>query len=517
MVGGREPPMMTAFRSSRSMVSGIGRAAAFAAMLGACAGAPPPPEPPPIAAPTVVPAGVDSAAAVHADSVADASFVSLAQQEQAAALQEAGRAQVERSDSIWAALTARADSLREVTADDSARAQEAVATGGETLLELDRLLRESDLEAEALARQTSILLDSAQAALETAYALNPFDPRSKLWLSRVYELQARRLGRAEAYQQAIDELEKLTRLTPDQHSVFALLANNYYFLEDWGAAAENYERAAVVYEATYDLVPAGTAAFDTSLVFTYMRAEADMHVRRHDTERAEVSFRRALRFAQMPEDSAYIDGELAWMGWDDGNIASSFARDSLMAMEQAGELGAARAGYVALLPTLSAARAVDETEWRLAIVDYNLGHAEEAALRLHDLVRRTPVDSAGVPLDSTAQRYLDDYGTICLNVGRDFLHEQRDNRTALKYFEQASRVTWAGQGVAYLEVATLVQGNVTLATASASQALEREADLSLDERRTLYQLLMGLYRRTGDFDAARRFRDAIRILDQQGP
>ena len=205
------------------------------------------------------------------------------------------------------------------------------------------------------------------------------------------------------------------------------------------------------------------------------------------------------------------------MAWDDGNIASSFARDSLVALEQAGDLTAARDGYLVLLPALTSASAVDETDWRLAIVDYNLGNTEQSAVRLQDLVRRTQVDAAGVPIDWTAQRYLDDYGTICLNVGRDFLHEQRDNRTALKYFEQASRVTWSGQAVAYLEIATLVQGNVTLAITNASAAMEREADLSVEERRSLYQLLMGLHRRTGDFDAARRFRDAIRTLDTQEP
>jgi tetratricopeptide (TPR) repeat protein len=496
---------------------GLGPGALAATLVaGACGGSQPVVEPEPVAAPTFVPAGVDSAVAAHADSVADVSFVEIAQQDRAEALREAGRAQVERSDSIWAALTARQDSLREVTPDDSARAQEAVTRGGEALLELDRVLRESDLDADALAQRTARLLDSAQVALEAAYELNPFDPRSKLWLSRVYELQARRLGQAEAYQQAIDELEKLTRLTPDQHTVFALLANNYFYLEDWTAAAENYERAAVVYEATYDLVPTDSVVLDATLMFTYVRAEADMHIRRLDAERAGVAFGRALRYAQTFEDSTYIEGEVDWMAWDDGNIASSFARDSIVAIEQEGDLPAARAGYMALLPSLTTPRAVDETDWRLAIVDYNLGNTEDAATRLQGIVGRTPKDSIGAPIDPASVRYFEDYGTICLNVGRDFLHEQRDNRTALKYFEQASRVVWAGRAVAYLEIATLVQGNVTLAIENATEALAYEAELSVSERRQLYQLLMGLHRRAGDFGAAREFRDAIRGLEDQG-
>jgi tetratricopeptide (TPR) repeat protein len=460
----------------------------------------------------VIPAGVDSSTAAYADSLADASFVDIAQQEAAAALQAEGRAQVERADSIWAALTVAPPPAGPVSSDDSARAQAAVMQGGETLLALDSLLRESDEDGEVLAQRTARLLDSAQAALERAYELNPFDPRSKLWLSRVYELQARRLGQAAAHQRAIDELEKLTRLTPDQHTVFALLANNYFFVGDWTRAAENYERAEVVYERTFDLVPGESVPLDSALLYSYVRAQADMHIRRLDAERARTAFRQGLRYAPTAADTTYIEGELAWMAWDDFDIASSFARDSIVAVEQAGDLAAARAGYLGLLPRLSATGAIDETEWRLAVVDYNLGNTEAAAERLWGLVRRTPVDSAGAPLDPDYQQYFDDYGTVCLNIGRDFLHEHRDNRMALKYFEQASRVTWRGRAVAYLEIATLVQANLSLAIDNASRALQREADLSLDERRTVYQLLMSLHRRAGDFDAARRFRDALRDL-----
>ncbi len=492
------------------------RSAAVALLMAAvaCSSAPPPevlPDPTPV---VEIPAGVDSSVAVYADSVAAVSFVEVEQQEEATALQEEGRALVAQSDSLWEAQEV-VDSPVVVSAEDSAEALVAAANGGRALVELDSLLRDEDVDGVELARMTALLLDSAQAALETAYELNPFDARSKLWLARVYELQARRLGQAEAYRRAIEELEKLAVLTPDQHTVFAMLANNHYRLAEWGLAADHYQRAEDVYLETYDLTPEVAGSLDSAQVFGYVRAQADVHVLRLDAADAAAAFDRAMRFAPTSEDTAYVAGELEWMAWDDMNIASSFARDSIGALERDGDLDGARAGYTQLLPTLTAQTAIDEIDWRIAIVDYNLDRAEDAAERLQALVARTVTDADGIPRDSAYVQYFDDYGTVCLNLGRESLHERRDNRTALKYFTQATRVRWQGQAVAYLEVASLVQGNFESALESATHALGMVDLLTIDQQRDLYRLLMGLYRRSGDFERAREYRDAYRALPER--
>jgi tetratricopeptide (TPR) repeat protein len=465
----------------------------------------------------VVPAGVDSSVAAFADSMADASFVTVDSQEQATALQTEGRELVEQTDSLWDAFEAAtaADTVEAVTPEDSVAADSATTAGAEALLALDQLLRDSDVEGEALAARTAALLDSAQAALETAYGLNPFDSRSRLWLARVYELQARRLGQAQSYDRAVEELTKLTRLTPDQHAIFALLANNYFYLERWDSAAANYARAEDVYLQTFDLIPNDPGGPDSAQVFAYARAQGDMHVRDLAAVPAKTAYDRALVFAPTADDSTYVAGELEWMAWDDMNIASSFMRDSVLALESGGDLEAAAAGYAALLPRLSRQSAIDETDWRLAIVDYNLGNAEAAATRLQTLAGRIPLDSTGTAVDSTHTRYLDDYGTVCLNLGRDYLREQRDNRTALMYFEQATRFSWRGRAATHLEMASLLQSNPDAALTNATAALGREDDLEVSERRSLYLLLMSLHRRLGQFDDARRFRDAYRALPQR--
>ena len=491
-----------------------GLASAFAALvvLGCVAhpAAPLRPAPPPDA--SVVPPGVDSLVAVFADSLADASFVEVAEADEAEALQRLGRLAVERTDSLWLIMSLLVDSAEAVSAEDSTLARKAADDGGSTLVELDSLLRTSQLEAKALASRTAILLDSAEHTLERSFQLNPFDTRSRVWLAQVYGLQARRLGKEEAYAKAIDELEKLALLTPDQHSVFAMLANSYFYVSNWDGAARSYEKAEAVYMATFDLFGGDPTPLDSALVFSYARAQGDMHVERLDGDRAVSAYQRARDYAVTPEDSDYIAGQMEWMAWDDLNIATSLARDSLLALEQAGDLAAAHSGYVELLPLLSTRSAADEIEWRLSIVDYNLGNAESAAERLQSLLARTATNSLGEPVDPTYTRYFDDYGTLCLNLGRVFRMEHRDSRTALKYFAQASDVSWSGRAVAHYEVARLVQSNVSVALEHAEVALAAEGTLTDPQRVDLYRLLMELYRRAGDFDRAREFRDAYRTL-----
>jgi tetratricopeptide (TPR) repeat protein len=471
------------------------------------------PEPEIAPAALVVPPGVDSSVAVFADSLAAASFVPLPQQEEAAEHQVEGRLILEKSDSLWQALSQLRDSTQSVSPEDSTASTAAATAGGMALIELDSLIRNSEAEAAALAAQTAALLDSAETALEAAFRLNPFDTRNKLWLSRVYDLQARRLGQAAAYERAIEELEKLSLLTPDQHTVFAMLANNYFGLEDWSRAAEGYRQAQEVYLNTYDLVLDADVSPDSALLFDYARARADMHIRDRSADAAYVALEDAMGYARTTPDSLHVAGEVVWMDWDDGNIASSFARDSLATVEEAGNLAAARVGYETLLGRLTRQSAIDEINWRIAIVDYNLGNGEAAAVRLQQLVSGSEVDSTGAPIDSTHLRYFNDYGTVSLNLARDFLHERRDNRTSLMYYEQATRIEWTGRAVAYLELATLVRSNVEAALRSGNLALQRDADLTGEQRRNLYRLLMDLYRRSGQFDQARRFRDAYRSVE----
>ena len=464
--------------------------------------------------PLFVPAGVDSTIAREADSLALASFVSITDQEAASIESEEGATLTAFSDSLWRYLEMTQDSTGSVGPELAQAALRSANQAVQPLNELIQLQQATDLDSATVVRRQAALLDQAQQALEEAIRLNPFDLQTQSVLARVYTAQAQRLGQANAYQQSIDVLEKLTRLRPDQHTLFIALANNYYQTQQWDAAVLNYERAEQVYLNTYDLVadqvPAGP---DNQLLYEYATRLADVHVIRRDANAAISAYERALGVAPNDEERAFVRGEMDWINWDNGNVSASFTRDSLVNLVQEQRFDEAEHGFLELLRSIQSPRAVDETEWRLATVQYQQGKGDEAADRLLRLIRRIPVEpGTGVPSDSTNQRYFDTFGTICFNQAMFYLGEQRDNRTALKYLEQAAQFPWKDRARAYLESAKLLRSNTKEAKKRAHFALNEIDTLSPEDQKELFGLLATFYRTEGDFDQARVYLEKYRNL-----
>ena len=83
-------------------------------------------------------------------------------------------------------------------------------------------------------------------------------------------------------------LEGATPLLP-AHNSYAMLANNYYEVGAWGQAAEYYLRAEEIYRNTHDLVVDSDSELDSAILFSYVRAQADMHLRRLDAPSASAA------------------------------------------------------------------------------------------------------------------------------------------------------------------------------------------------------------------------------------
>ena len=460
-----------------------------------------------------IPAGVDSAVAAVADSLARESFVSIPDQEEAQVQKLEGMDISAWSDSLWRYLEMSQDSSGQVDAGSAESALRAANKAVGPLNELIQLTRTTDLDSLTMLRRQEALLDQAQSALEEAIQLNPFDLQTQTVLARVYTAQAQRLGKSRSFQESIDVLEKLTRLRPDQHNLFIALANNYYQTKKWNEAAYNYEKAEQVYLNTYDLVASDAPPeADSLLLYQYVSRQADVHVLRRDAGAAITAYNRALVLAPDQSEEDFIRGEMNWIDWDGGNLSSSFARDSLIELEQSNLLPEAERGYERLLRDVQKPTAVDETEWRLASVQYKMGKGEEAADRLLQLLRRTAVTDEGMPVDSTYARYFDTFGTICFNQAMLFLGERRDNRTALKYLEQAVQFPWNGRPRAYLESAKLLRSNVKIAKERAHDAMTEINLLSPDDQKELYGLLATFYRTEGNFEEARKYLERYRSM-----
>lgn len=175
-----------------------------------------------------VPPGVDSSTAERADSLADSSFVSLQKQEKAAARSKEGQTLVQISDSLWKYLEMGNDTTQidSVGQEKRAAAVKAFNRGAKSLTEWQKVRTSEELDSAKAATMQARLLNEAQAAFEEAIQLNPYDQATRSRLGQIYELQAERLGREEAYGTAIKVYEKLTRLRRDSYSPFLNLANS---------------------------------------------------------------------------------------------------------------------------------------------------------------------------------------------------------------------------------------------------------------------------------------------------
>lgn len=462
-----------------------------------------------------VPPGVDSSTAERADSLADSSFVSLQKQEKAAARSEEGQTLVQISDSLWKYLEMGNDTTQidSVGQQKRAAAVKAFNRGAKSLSEWQKVRTSEELDSAKAATMQARLLNEAQAAFEEAIQLNPYDQATRSRLGQIYELQAERLGREEAYGKAIEVYEKLTRLRRDSYSPFLNLANSYYQTDQYTEAAENYRKARDTYLESVELSIEEEVEVDSSLVFNIALAEGEALRYARDAESALEAYRIAARYAKTDEQVRTAESWTEWINWDDGNIAASFARDSLQNLARQGEFTAAAEGFRALKPRLQTQFARDEIDWRLAQAEYQGGQQDQAAERLQALVERTETTSEGSPADSTYQRYFDTYGTICLNLGREKRDE--DIRTALKYFEQAAEVPWERRALAELEAGKLLRNNVETSIEYLERAAGDADALEMEDRLELYRTLVNQHRRLGHREEAEKYLKVMRRLKQQ--
>jgi tetratricopeptide (TPR) repeat protein len=462
-----------------------------------------------------VPAGVDSSTAERADSLASQSFVSLKKQRQAREQAQVGKSLVQISDSLWRYLEMGNDttSIDSVSQDKRNAAIRAYNRGADSLRKYLKVTKASDLDSTRLRQLQGDLLGAAQEAFEEAIQLNPYDDATRNRLAQIYELRAERLGEEEAYRKAIDVYEKLVRLRKDQSTPFLRLANVLYETGQYDRAAENYRKARDTYLESVELSLQDEREVDSARVFQYVLAEADAHRFARSADPALERYELALEYAETAEQRNSAEYWIDWVNWDDGNIAASFARDSLSSLASKGNHAAAVQGFRTLKPKLRTQSARDEVDWRLARAEYQNGEQSQAADRLQSLFRRTEVNEDGVPTDSTYQKYFDTYGTICLNIGREKRDE--DLRTALKYFQQSAEVRWERQALAELESGKLLRNNVEESVKYLERAAEEPDVLEVEDRLDLYRNLVRQHRRLGNREEAVRYRNLIQKIRKQ--
>lgn len=458
--------------------------------------------------PLLIPAGIDSSIAAHADSLADRLFVSLNRETRSDQYIKLGQAKTSKSDTLWKYLSNDIDDALQVSSEDKAKAVEAFNQGAVRLQELAQLDQSAE-DVQTRGRIRRLLVDG-QNHFEKAVILNPFDVEARSWLARVYQTLAVRFADEQDNKRSAAVLENLLQMEKGEHALFARLAETYYAMEEWFNAYKNFKTAETVLNATAELDFSADAEMmqraelDPSTMFYYVYYQGDSQIKLHRAEAGLVDLKRAMEFASTEKEKADIQNYMDWVNWDDGNTKAVEKRDELIALLDKEEHHKAAKGFLQLIPQLKTRRAIDEIVWRLAVLEFQfLERQNEGVDRLKQVVKLTPQDASGAPLDSTYRKYFDSYGVMCHNLGLENMKKNR--KFAFMYFQQAAAVDWENRAKSYLEIAKLSRNNAKVAIKSCEGALAHPEQLDSAEQMQLYQLLVEGYKRSGRFNDARKY------------
>lgn len=457
----------------------------------------------------MTPAGVDSAVAARADSIADHLFVSIDQEQRAETHKRIGKKSTAKSDTLWKYLANEPDPSLRVSGADSLASIEAFNAGAKNLQALAQL-ESSDRKNSApneYKMEVQKLLEEARYHFERALVLNPFDLETKSWLAQVYQSLAVRFLDENDHKQAVNILENLVRLEKGEHSLYARLGESYYALKDWQAAHDNFVLAESVLLQTADLdlnLQDAPPSLDNAALFYYVYYQGDTEIKLHDAQRGMANLQRALTYASTEKERADIQSYLDWINWDDGNVEAVELRDQYLALQEQGKYHEAARGFLKLIPELRTRRASDEIIWRLAALEFQfLDRQNEGIERLKHVVQLAEKDASGAPSDSTYKKYFNSYGIMCHNLGLE--HHNKNRKFAFAYFQQAAAIDWEKRAKSFLELAKLSRNQPQMVMENCRQALNAPEQLDHNEQMQAYQLMVEALKRTGKFDEAKRY------------
>jgi len=385
--------------------------------------------------------------------------------------------------------------------------------------------------AQAQAAQDSTLaqslLETAQARLEDAVALNPRHEESRYQLARVYAIRARYFQEQLAWEDALRLLRGLAALRANEHGLWAEMAVALGHLGRVSEAAIFWLRAAeIVLEnarLSFEEIPP-----DSAQVFAYSVRAYRAFVQTRNGYGVHRALLQAHTYATSVDAASFAEQELTWAQWDHMNLAHRIVFDSLRQAAPEAPLQVI-AGLEALIPALTRPAARAEARYTYAILSYENGSEDRALETLQELWQGASMDSARSRISTAGDRLIQSpvpypaftedlrqaYAALLFDRAR--LHRQNGSSgLAFTYLMQVTEFENAYTGKAYIEALRLARYNPRQALTLEPRVEAVFDELEREDQLAYLQELGGLYRRIEELDKARVLLERFRAIRDQG-
>lgn len=464
--------------------------------------------------------GVDSLIYARSDSITTRLFVHYSQQQRAIELIDVAGSDVIVADSLWFLI----NQIKMPVFPDS------VDRNSKKGLFFLEQIRADSLNRSLIKLMSYVMLNDAIESFQNVEEIDPFNLDTKSLLADAYFGRGEKKFSQADLNKAAQTLESLIAKNKGQHDLYDRLGDVYWQLKDWQSAFENYQTGYRVLLATAFLNSGSQAAPDTAvnaardtvdskLIFHYYFKLAAAKSSLYDASTALQLLHQAYNFVQTKNDSDKIKTTIDWILWDDGNIAASELRDSIIVKEYALKFEEAYKGYLGLLDNLKTEKAKKWIQNRLAQIEFwNFDEREKGAQRLLKLISTISVDpETEMPVDSTDGLYFHECGEMHYELAISLI-KKSDYNKAKDAFATSASIPWANRGRCFMELARLSLHNHEAVLQYVEKALASDYHFKKEEMIILLNLKLRVLRQMGPRyqDEARKLLDQIRNLQSSG-
>lgn len=464
--------------------------------------------------------GIDSLVFAQADFITDRLFVSYAQQLEANELLDIAHADVDVADSLWYLI----NQIKIPIFPDS------IDRNSKKGLFFQEQIRADSLNRSLIKLMSYVLLNDAIESFQNVEEIDPFNLDTKFLLADAFYGRGEKKFSETDLRHSAQTLESLIAKDKGQHDYYNRLGNVYWQLREWQNAYTCYKTGYDVLLATAFLnsesnsvndstIAVSKDTVDNQMVFRYYFKRALAKSKMYEAQGTLQLLDQAYQFVETKDDSDKIKSTIEWVLWDDGNIAASEKRDTLMAQAEALKFDDAYKGYLDLLDEVKTEKAKQWVQNRLAKIEFwYFDEKEKAAQRMLKLISNIAMDpETELPVDSTQQKYFQECGQMYFDVAME-MATKKDYTKAIDAFATASSIPWTDRGRCYFELARLNLHNHEAVLKYVEKALASNYHFKKEDMINLLNLKLRVLRLMGPpyQEEARKLLEQIRNLQNSG-